>query len=278
MPPSGFSCPVIIRNSVVLPAPLGPITPTMPPRGSVKLRSVDEQVVAVALLQMPRLDDDVAEAGARRDVDFGRLDLLRGVLAQQFLVRVQPRLALRLPGARRHPNPFELALERALPFRLGLLLLLEPFLLLLEPRRVVPFPGNAAAAIELENPAGDVVEEIPIVRDGDDGARIVLQEPLEPGDRLGVEMVGRLVEQQQIRRLQQQPAERHAAPLAARQRRDVGVRRRQPQRVHRQSRARESRSQAFAASILSWIRDCSSRTLSISSGDRSSPSFALISS
>ena len=28
----GFSCAAIIRNSVVLPAPLGPITPTMPPR------------------------------------------------------------------------------------------------------------------------------------------------------------------------------------------------------------------------------------------------------
>jgi hypothetical protein len=27
---------VIIRKSVVLPAPFGPITPTMPPRGSVK--------------------------------------------------------------------------------------------------------------------------------------------------------------------------------------------------------------------------------------------------
>ena len=75
------------------------------------------------------------------------------------------------------------------------------------------------AAIELENPAGDVVEEVAIVRDRDDGARVVLEEPLEPRDRLGVEVVGRLVEQQQVGRLQQQPAERHAAPLAARQRR-----------------------------------------------------------
>ena len=36
---SGFSCPVIMRNSVVLPAPLGPMTPTMPPAGSLKVRS-----------------------------------------------------------------------------------------------------------------------------------------------------------------------------------------------------------------------------------------------
>ena len=118
--------------------------------------------------------------------------------------------------------------------RLLLLFLREPLLLLLQPGRVVAFPRNAGAAIELEDPAGDVVEEVAIVRDGDDGARVVLEEALEPGDRLGVEMVGRLVEQQQVRRLQQQAAERDAAPLAARQRRDVGIGRRQAQRVHRQ--------------------------------------------
>jgi len=38
VPPSGFSCSVIMRNSVVLPAPLGPMTPTIPPRGKVKSR------------------------------------------------------------------------------------------------------------------------------------------------------------------------------------------------------------------------------------------------
>ena len=40
----------------------------------------------------------------------------------------------------------------------------------------------------------------------------------------------------------------------------------------------ESSSHALQASILSWIFDCSSITFSISSGDRSSPSFAFTSS
>ena len=35
-PASGVSLPMIILNSVVLPAPFGPITPTMPPGGSLK--------------------------------------------------------------------------------------------------------------------------------------------------------------------------------------------------------------------------------------------------
>ena len=82
--------------------------------------------------------------------------------------------------------------------------------------------------------SADVVEEVAVVGDRDDGALVFLEEPLEPRHRLGVEMVGRLVEQQQIRRLEQQAAQRHAAPLAAGQRGDVGVRRRAAQRVHRQ--------------------------------------------
>jgi hypothetical protein len=51
--------------------------------------------------------------------------------------------------------------------------------------------------------------------------------PLEPGHGLGVEVVGRLVEEQQVGRAQQQPAQRDAAALAAAQLRDVGVGRRQ---------------------------------------------------
>jgi hypothetical protein len=39
VPASGCSAPVTIRNNVVFPAPFGPITPTMPPRGSVKFTS-----------------------------------------------------------------------------------------------------------------------------------------------------------------------------------------------------------------------------------------------
>ncbi len=62
----------------------------------------------------------------------------------------------------------------------------------------MPSNGQALAAVELEDPAGDVVEEVAIVGDGHDGALVVLEEPLEPGDRLGVEVVRRLVEEKQI--------------------------------------------------------------------------------
>ena len=154
----------------------------------------------------------------------------------------------------------------------------QPLLLLLEPGRVVAFPGKGACAVQLENPAGDVVEEVAIVRDGDDRSLVLVQEVLEPGDRLGVEMVGRLVEQQQVGRLQQQAAQRDAAPLAARQRS-------RPRHPAAAGEARPSRARA-------WSRDPRRRPLrsrpapwpapraacSISSGDMSSPNLALISS
>ena len=69
--------------------------------------------------------------------------------------------------------------------------------------------------------------------DGDDRAGIILQVLLQPGDRLGIEMVGRLVEQQQVRLAQEQTAERDAAALAAGQLRDIGVGGRAAERVHR---------------------------------------------
>ena len=68
---------------------------------------------------------------------------------------------------------------------------------------------------------------------GDDGACVLIEEPLEPVDRLGIEMVGRLVEQQQVGMLKQESRERDAAPLATTQRRHVLVVGRTAERVHR---------------------------------------------
>ena len=68
--------------------------------------------------------------------------------------------------------------------------------------------------------------------DGHDGALVLLEVALEPADGLGVEVVRRLVEQQQVGRAQQQPAERDAAALAAGELGYVGVGRGQTQRVH----------------------------------------------
>ncbi len=197
-------------------------------------QAVDEEVVAVTLAQSLALDHQVAQPGPGRDVDLVLLDALGrvAVLGQQLLVVGEARLALGLTGARAHPHPFQLALER--PPAGGFLLLLErqALLLLVEPGRVVALPRDAAAAVQLEDPAGHVVEEVAVVGDRHDRPGILGEEALQPGHRLGIEVVGRLVEQQQVGPLQQQPAERHPPALASRQAADGGVAGRQAQRVH----------------------------------------------
>ena len=69
--------------------------------------------------------------------------------------------------------------------------------------------------------------------DDEDRARIGAQMPLEPVDGLGVEMVGRLVEQEEVGLLEQEAAKRDAAALAARKRRHLRVVGRAAERVHR---------------------------------------------
>ena len=206
--------------------------PTMPAGGSVNDRSVDQQPVAEALAQRLGVDHLAAQARARRDVDLDLVELDVAVLGQQALVVVQARLGLLAPALRVLAHPLELGLDRALARLVRLRLLREPRLLLLQPARVVALERDPVPAVELEDPARDVVEEVAIVGDGHDGALVVLEVALEPADRLGVEVVGRLVEQQQVRRAQQQPAQRHAAALAAGELGYVGVGRGQTQRVH----------------------------------------------
>ena len=119
-----------------------------------------------------------------------------------------------MTGFGSHTYPLQLALEGLAAFALLLLLHRQAGGLLLQPGAVVALPGDAFAAVELENPAGHMVEEVAVVGDGDDGAFVLLQVLLEPIDTLGIEVVGGLVEQQDVGLLQEQAAEGHAAALA----------------------------------------------------------------
>jgi len=69
--------------------------------------------------------------------------------------------------------------------------------------------------------------------DGDNGAVVLLQRSLEPCHRLGVEVVGGLVQQEQVGPGQQQAAQGDSPALSSRELRDVHVGGRQSQRVHR---------------------------------------------
>ena len=130
-------------------------------------------------------------------------------------------------------DPVELVLDRLLATVLLALLLTQPLGLGLEETRVIGIVGIITAAIELEHPGHDIVEEVAIVGDEDDVAGIIDQMAFEPRDAFGVEMVGRLVEQQDVGLFEQQLGQRDAATLAARERVDRTVAGRAAQCFHR---------------------------------------------
>ena len=76
-------------------------------------------------------------------------------------------------------------------------------------RSVQPAPGDLQGAV------GHPVEKIPVVGDDHRRAAIAPQKILQPFHRGNVQMVGRLVQQQQVGVGQQQAAHGRLAPLPA---------------------------------------------------------------
>ena len=174
-----------------------------------------------------------AQARPDGDVDVGEVDALGGAgLGLHLLVALEARAVLGLARLRGAANPRELGLHLLRAAGVLLALGLQARRLLLEVGRVVPLVGVELAAVDLADPLGHVVEEVAVVRDGHDGAGVAMEELLEPQHRLGVQMVGGLVEEQQVGRLEEQPAQGHATTLAAGENGDGRVRVGALERVH----------------------------------------------
>ena len=113
--------------------------------------------------------------------------------------------------------------EHLVEARGGLLLGLE--FLGLAPLIVAEAPWVAAeaAAIELDDAGRDMVQEHPVMGDHDHGAAKVADQALEPQDAVDVQVIGRLVQQQQIRLAHQRAGQRDALHAAAGQAADRHV-------------------------------------------------------
>ena len=148
-------------------------------------------------------------------MDLRGIDLPVILLGEHLFIGVDAGLRLGLAGLWRRTHPVQLARQRLDARILGLALLLKALLLLLQPAGIVALIGDAGAAIQLQDPACHLVEEVTVVGDGHHSPREVMEEALQPGDGLRVQMVGRLVEQQHVGRAQQQLAQRHPALLTA---------------------------------------------------------------
>ncbi len=140
-----------------------------------------------------------AQARARRDLDLLEVQLAGALgLGGHLLVALQPGLGLGLAALGVGADPLQLVLEPLGQLGVLLALDLQPLGLLLQVRRVVALVGVEPAAVDLGDPLGHVVEEVPVVGDGKHGAGVLREVLLEPLHRLGVQVVGRLVEQQQV--------------------------------------------------------------------------------
>ena len=198
---------------------------------------VDQEAVAVGLAHPLRLDDELPQAGSGRDVDLQFPGAGLRLLREQLLVGADAGLGFGMAALGRHPDPLQFPLEGLLPLGFRFLLLLESLLLLIQPGGVVPLPGDSLAPVQLQDPAGDVVEEVTVVGHGDHGARVPLEVVLQPGDGLGVEVVRRFVEKQDVRTLEEEPAEGDPPPLAAGEDIHRGFPRRAAEGIHRHLQA-----------------------------------------
>src|SRR6185369_12415854 len=108
---------------------------------------------------------------------------------------------------RRHPDPLQLPLKGLLALALLLLFGRKPVLFLFEPGRIVTLPWYPFAPIKLQDPSGNIVEEIAVMGNGNNGALVALQMLFEPGNGFRIKMVGRLIKKKDIRFLQKKPAE-----------------------------------------------------------------------
>src|SRR5512134_2907116 len=120
-----------------------------------------------------------------------------------------------MSALRRHPDPFKLPLKGLLPLTLCLFLLFQSVLLLIEPGRVIALPRDALSPVEFEDPAGNIIEEIPIVGHRYDRTCIVLEMMLQPCNRLRIKVVRRFIKQEDVRFLKQQPAKGNAPALTS---------------------------------------------------------------
>ena len=153
-----------------------------------------------------------AQTRAGRNLDFGEVELLVATcLLLHLVIAFQTGLVLGLTGLRRGAHPVEFVLQAL--GELGVLgaLNLHTLGLGLQVSGVVTLIRVQVTAIDLADPFGHVVHEVTVVGDGDDGTLVLVQELLQPQDRLGIEVVRGLVEQQQVRSFEQQLAQCHTA-------------------------------------------------------------------
>ena len=219
VPAVGSSSPSRTLSRVVLPAPFGPDeADAHAPLDHHVDPGEDRRLVVVADVDAVQLGHDPGGAGRRGEGELGLERLVVGDGdALDLLQRLDP--ALDLAGLGR-------LVAEALDELLGLGQLLGlPVGRGLEPLEVgLPLDhelGEPADVLggglvaHLDDPVGHAVDEVPVVADEEDRAPVGRQVLLQPADGVDVEVVGGLVEEQDVGVAQQQPGQQDPHAPAA---------------------------------------------------------------
>ncbi len=161
----------------------------------------EQYPAAIPFSQMIDLHGLAAEArGQRTELHLAVLDDFVPVPERLKALNVRLLLGGPCPGAALHPRQI-LAVKRChFPLRRGGRV--EPLLFQLQKPRVVRVIPPDFSPVDLQNLIRDLIEEIAVVCDHQNRAAERNQKLLQPLNHLRVQMIGRLVENQQIRRRQ----------------------------------------------------------------------------
>ena len=194
---------------------------------------VDQHPITVGFAQVGHFHHLVAEARSRRNEQLVGLVALLVVVGVELFEASHTGLGLGLTPFRVLTNPLQLFLDGLATGSFGTGFLRQTGVLLLQPGGVVAFPRDTFAAVQLQDPARHVVEEVTVVGDGHYSAFVVVQEALQPGYGFRIQVVGRFVQQQHVRLFQQQTAQCHTAALTTGEVLDLGIPCRQAQGIGR---------------------------------------------
>ena len=173
----------------------------------------------------------VANVFRGRDEQIHLALLGRRGLSGHLVIAAHAVLRLGALRARAGADPREFALQETLTATFGLLGDALTNGLRFEIRGVIPRMRKRAAIRDLDDARGDDIEEVTVVGDEDDRTGKVVQTILQPANGLGVEMVRRLVEQEQVGLRSERATQRHAAFFTTGKSRDQRVHRGHAQRV-----------------------------------------------
>src|SRR5258705_494528 len=174
--------------------------------------------LGVALADLLELRDQAARALAFGDLEADPADAIapRRALDAQGLQAPHPAFVPRAARLDALADPDFLLREDLVELALVHHLGFEFFDLLLLIGAVVARIRAQVSAVELDDPQRDRIEEAPVVRDEQHAAGKGKQRLFQPFDRGEIEMVGRLVEEEQIGCHDERARQRHALLQAAR--------------------------------------------------------------